>query len=377
MTAVAISLAVLSAVLFLWSYVGYPVLLRRLATGSALTPAPAGSGEMSAEVVVSAADEEDVIAERVKNLLAQETAGPYRVAVGCDGCVDGTAEKARAAGDSRLEVVEFPTRRGKAAVINALVLASGADVIIFTDANTRFEPGAVRNLIAPFGDSRVGAVCGRLYLEAEGGSKASREAEFWDRETDLKEAEGRLGVCLGANGAIYAARREMIELLPDDSSMDDFLIPARIARQGLSVVFAGNAVAREPAGQSTRAEVSRRFRIGVGAGQVLRREAWLFAFRRHPLLSLAFFSRKAARWTAPLLLLLGLATGLASVKLFPAAALLSAGALSLFLVAWERPLPPGLFGKLCYFCAMNLALAAGVAAGLTGASRPTWKRSPR
>ena len=376
MTTVALLLGALSAALFLWSYLLYPWLLRGLARGGAQSlPAPASG--LSAEVLVSAADEERVIAERVRNLLAQETAGPCRVRIGCDGCADRTAQRAREAGNGRVEVMEFPERRGKAAVLNALVRASGADVIVFTDANTLFERGAVRRLLEPFGDPRVGAVCGRLLLGTEEGAPATPEAAFWDQETGLKEQEGRLGVCLGANGAIYAARRDRIEPLPVDSSMDDFLIPARIARRGLRVVFAGDAVAREPAPESVRAEIARRFRIGVGAGQVLRRETWLFGFWRHPRLSLAFLSRKAARWMAPVVALAALLAGLASPLLFPAAALALAFALALFLLARERPLPSGLFGKLCYFCAMNLALAAGVAAGLAGASRAAWDRAPR
>lgn len=377
MTAVSISLALLAMGLFLWSYLFYPILVRWLARRALAPGSSFGGGSFSAEVIISAADEEGVIGDRVRDLLAQETDRPLRVTVGCDGCTDKTGEEARAAGGAGVEVVEFPARRGKAGVINSLVLASGADVIVFTDANTRFDPGAVRRLLAPFGDPRVGAVCGRLLIEAEGEAKSSPEVLFWDRETRLKETEGRLGVCLGANGAIYAARRAQIERLPEDSSLDDFLIPARVARRGSAVVFAGDAVAREQGGLQGHAEVSRRFRIGVGAGQVLRRETWLFAFGRHPLLSLAFLSRKAARWIAPVLLLLALAAGLASNSLSSAAAGLSAGLLALFLLVWVRPVPRGLFGKLCYFCAMNLALAFGVVSGLAGASRPVWKRAPR
>ena len=82
--------------------------------------------------------------------------------------------------------------------------------------------------------------------------------------------------------------------------MDDFLIPVRVARAGTEIVFAGDAVAREDAARDVAAEVSRRFRIGIGAGQVLRRETLALNAGAHPLLTLAFLSRKAARWLAPL-----------------------------------------------------------------------------
>jgi cellulose synthase/poly-beta-1,6-N-acetylglucosamine synthase-like glycosyltransferase len=327
--------------------------------------------------VLSAADEEAVIGERIRNLLAQQSAVPFRISLGCDGCGDRTAEEARRGLGSSGRVVEFPERRGKAAVVNDLVRESAADVVVFTDANTRFEPGAIQRLAEAFDDPDVGAVCGRLILEA-GSSGAAAETAFWDRETRTKEAEGRLGVCLGANGAIYAARRAWIEPLPAGSAMDDFLIPARIARKGKRVVFAGEAVAREETGGDPASEISRRFRIGAGAGQILRQETWLFNLRRHGLLSLVFLSRKAARWIAPVLVLAAAAAALGDSRVRPAGAVLLAAAALLPLLALARsrlPRLPGLLGRLYYFGVINIALAAGVVLGLAGYRRPVWRRA--
>jgi hypothetical protein len=190
----------------------------------------------------------------------------------------------------------------------------------------------------------------------------------------LKEAEGRLGICLGANGAIYAARRTSIEPLPAGSAMDDFLIPARIARRGERVVFVAEAVAREVAGANVAAEVSRRFRIGAGAGQILRQETWLFDPRRHGLLSVAFLSRKAARWIAPVLILAAAAAALGDARIRPTGAVLLGASLLAVLSAAARPRLPGILGRLYYFCVINVALAAGVVAGLAGYRRPVWRR---
>ena len=366
----------LAVILAAWSYLVYPAILKRLAPAEAVPPrseAPA----LSVEVVLSAADEREVIAGRVANLLAQETGTGYRIAVGCDGCRDATAERARGAGDGRLRVVEFPARRGKAAVVNALVSESHADILVFTDANTRFEPNAVGNLLRPFADPEVGAVCGRLLFDAGRSGAAEPEIAFWDRESRLKEREGRLGVCLGANGAIYAARRELVVPLPEDTAMDDFLIPVRIAGTGRKVVFAGNAVAREDAPPDLRAEISRRFRLGVGAGRVLREETWLLRVRRHPLLSFAFLSRKAARWLAPVAAFAAAVAALGDPRTRGAGAVVLAGALLLCATALARPRVGGVVGRLYYFGVMNVAIAAGVIAGLAGYRRPIWRRAAR
>jgi cellulose synthase/poly-beta-1,6-N-acetylglucosamine synthase-like glycosyltransferase len=381
-TALALSLAALSLLLAAWSYLVYPPLIRRLAArarGARSGAAAGGDGAAPAiEVVISAADEERVIGARVANLLAQEAPGPLSITIGCDGSADGTAAAARSAGDGRVRVVEFPARRGKASVLNDLVLASSADLLVFTDANTTFEDGAVRALAAAFAAPDVGAACGRLRFETAPGARATPEAAYWDRETALKEAEGALGICLGANGGIYAARRELVASLPPDTtSMDDFLIPVRVARSGRRIVFAGDAVAREDAARDGAAEAARRFRIGIGAGQVLRRERWLWFARSRPFLALAFLSRKAARWLAPVAALAAALAALGSPPLRAAgAAVLALAALLLAAARWT-PSGGGTVGRLYYFGVINVALAVGVAAGLSGYSRPVWTRTAR
>jgi cellulose synthase/poly-beta-1,6-N-acetylglucosamine synthase-like glycosyltransferase len=379
LSAAVATLAAVALALLLWSYVGYPVLIGRLARKERLpAPAPRPSPP-SVEVLVAAFDEEAVIAGRVANVLAQEYAGSLSLAVGCDGCRDATAERARTAApaDARLRVTEFPTRRGKASVVNDLVRESRAEILVFTDANSEFLPHAIARLVEPFSDASVGAVCGRLELLPASGSDPTPETEFWDRESALKEAEGRLGVCLGANGAIYAARRDLVSPLPEGAVLDDFRMAARIARDGRRVVFAGDAIAREVAPSDVAAEASRRFRIGIGAGEVLTAEPGLWNFRRRPLLSLAFVSRKAARWLAPLAAIGALlfALGSSSLRPWAAAVLIALGLLALSVRLRLRP--RGWAGRLYYFAVINLALAAGVIAGLAGYRRPAWKRTPR
>jgi cellulose synthase/poly-beta-1,6-N-acetylglucosamine synthase-like glycosyltransferase len=374
---IVLALAALAAALAIWSYALYPSLIRSLAAGRPAETIAAPVPAPTVEVLVSAADEERVIGARMQNLRTQRYEGEISVALGCDGCRDRTAESAAAAHPSGgLRVLSFPERRGKAAVLNDLASSSRADLLVFTDANTRFDEDAVARLVARFGDPETGAVCGRLRLEdREGGTGA--ELEFWERESEVKLAEGRLGVCLGANGAIYAIRRGLFEPLPaDTTSMDDFLIPARIARRGRRVDVAPDAVAFEETARDARGEAARRFRIGIGAGQILRREPWLWSPRR-PALALAFASRKAARWLAPLAALAAAVAALFVPAARPAG--LVALGLAALVLASARLMrrPAGAPGRLYYFALMNLSLSAGIVAGLLGASRPVWRPTAR
>jgi cellulose synthase/poly-beta-1,6-N-acetylglucosamine synthase-like glycosyltransferase len=376
-TGAAVLLGAIALVLLFWSYVVYPALVTGLARRAPARDPAEAPGPPDVEVLVAAFDEEGVIGPRVANLLAQTYPGTLAVAIGCDGCSDATAVRAREAGNERVRVEEFPDRRGKAAVVNDLVRSSAAEILVFTDANSAFDPGAISRLVAPFADPQVGAVCGRLILEPPTVGRPTPETEFWDRESEVKRAEGSLGVCLGANGAIYAARRPLVRPLPDATVLDDFLVPAQIAGDGHRVVFAGEAVARELAASDVKAEVSRRFRIGVGAGRILLREPWLLFVRRRPLVTLVYLSRKVARWLAPVLACVAVAVGLFSPALRPFAIAAAAG---LSLLAASMAFPPRLSGwpgRLYYFGVINLALAAGVVAGLAGYRRPAWPRTAR
>src|SRR5262245_6960128 len=159
--------------------------------------------------------------------------------------------------------------------------------------------------------------------------------------------------------------------------MYDFLIPVRIARRGLRVVFVGDAVARERVAADVRQEMKRRFRIGVGAGQVLRREIWPYAFWRHPTLSFVFLSRKTARWLAPVAALLAAVAASLSPTLRWAgiASLAAVGLLVLSAPAVRNPTGPA--GRLYYFGVINVALCSGILAGLFGMSRAVWKPGQR
>ena len=95
------------------------------------------------------------------------------------------------------------------------------------------------------------------------------------------------------------------------------------------------------------------------------------------LLTLAFLSRKAARWLAPLFALAAAATALFSPSLRAAGGAALAAAALLLLSAHGRPRLRGPVGRLYYFAVLNVALALGVAAGLAGYARPVWTRTAR
>lgn len=293
--------------LVLLSYLVYPaiVLLAGRLMRRELPAAPDESALPAVAVVVAACNEQRHIEERIRNLLAHDYP-PDRLTIyiGSDGSTDRTVELAQAHAGERVRVFAFPVRRGKASVLNELVGMVTQPVVVFTDANTFFEPGAVRALARNLADPAVGAVNGELRLYKVGDGD-NADGAYWRIETALKQGESSLCGVLGANGGIYAIRRELYRPLPADTIIDDFTVAMTVAALGWRTVFESGAVAREQVPPGIDDEFRRRIRIGTGNYQALFRhpEYWTRARwgRR-----LAYFSHKLLRWFTPHLLVTAL-----------------------------------------------------------------------
>jgi cellulose synthase/poly-beta-1,6-N-acetylglucosamine synthase-like glycosyltransferase len=384
----AIVLICLGLVAF--SYAGYPLVLAawgalhdlrgalRFFSGGPDRRERAGPVEWPRVTIVLAAfDEESCIREKVENCLAVDYP-PDRldVVVGCDGCTDRTAEIARQAGRGRVRVVELAPRQGKASVLARLVPSAPGDVVVLTDANTSFEPGAVRALARRFRDPSVGAVVGRLRLRTRDGGG---EGLYWAYETFLKYLEGKLGCVLGANGGLYAIRRLLFPALPTDTITDDFVIPLRIAVRGWKVPYEPTAVAHEDAPDDPVAEFGRRARIGAGNWQALARLPDLLD-PRSGFVAFAFVSHKLLRWAAPFLLVLALLASFAGATTPGAWACrtLLAAQVAFYTLAAAGERGAGAPGRTArYFVTMNAALAVGWWRFARGTQRAAWRRTAR
>jgi cellulose synthase/poly-beta-1,6-N-acetylglucosamine synthase-like glycosyltransferase len=241
-----------------WTHAGYPAAMGVLAR---LRPRPVARDDVtpSVAVVVSAHDEEDVIARRVENLLELDYP-PERleVVVASDGSTDRTDEIVReiAASEPRVRLLECP-REGKVAAQHRSVRETASDVVAFTDANTEWRPDALRTLVRSLADPEVGYVCGRLRLESPDG--ANLEGLYWRYETWVREQESACSSITAGNGAIYAVRREAY--VEDDPKFGhDFGFPYLMEQAGLRAVYDPEAVATEKPATEQEDEYGRKVR---------------------------------------------------------------------------------------------------------------------
>jgi cellulose synthase/poly-beta-1,6-N-acetylglucosamine synthase-like glycosyltransferase len=243
-----------------WTHVGYPIAAAALAR---VRPRPVRKADVTPEVtvVVAAHDEEEVIGRRVENLLTLDyPAEQLAIVVASDGSTDRTdeivEEIAAHAPSVRLLRSE---RAGKATAQNRAVESISSEVVAFSDANSRWEPDALRKLVRSFADPEVGYVCGQLRLQS--GDGANQEGLYWRYELWQRESESALGSITAGNGAIYAVRRSDYLGWDDPRIGHDFGLPFRLVQRKRRAVYEREAVAWEKPARDAEDEYRRKVRM--------------------------------------------------------------------------------------------------------------------
>lgn len=257
-----------SAAVIIYVYIGYPLLLM-LVSRVVRRPVAKRFWTPSVAVLIAAHNEEAFIKRKIENILSLDYP-PHllKIVIGCDGCTDRTEDIAKSFGDPRVEVFVFPERRGKAHTLNALLSRVESEVIVFTDARQVFDRMAIRELVANLADDSVGAVTGSLVVRGSG--QAADSSGFYRRYDEfLRMHESMLHSSVGAAGAIYAVKREFCKPIPEDTVLDDFVIPMRLVLGGLRVVYEPNAKAYDIPPSNLRQEMRRKIRTLAGNYQAL------------------------------------------------------------------------------------------------------------
>ncbi|MBX6313645.1 MAG: glycosyltransferase family 2 protein [Isosphaeraceae bacterium] len=378
------------AALVVYAYLGYPLVIWWLARwfGRPVEPPPPLGEERdlpTVSLVIAAYNEEAVIEERLHNALATDyPPGKFEVVVGSDGSTDRTPALVRGFADRRVRLLDYAQRRGKAAVLNAAMAEVRGEIVVLSDANTAIDPNAVRHLVRWFQDPAVGAVCGRLVL-TDPRTGRNVDSLYWKYETFLKQCEGHLGALLGANGAIYAIRRALYTPIPEETIVDDFVIPLLAkARTGCAIIYECGAIAREETPPDLGSEFHRRSRIGAGGFQSIGM-LWRLLDPRRGWVAFTFLSHKILRWLCPFFLLGLLASNLLLVLLrgWPLDWYALYGQLGFYLASLLAALVPGRLGPLkplrlaALFTSMNTALLVGFWRWLRGSQQGTWRRTAR
>lgn len=331
-------------------------------------------------MVIAAYNEEKVIGEKLENCMAIDyPKDKLEIIIGSDGSSDKTNEIVKSYEASGVRLINYTDRRGKTSVLNRTIPQASGEIVVLSDANSMYEPDAVRKLVRHFIDESIGVVCGKLVLLTNDG-KRTEEGYYWKYECMLKSMESKLGALLGANGGIYAIRKGLFEPIPDDTLIDDFVIAMKVKEKEFDVIFEQEAIAYEEAAHDVRAEFVRRVRIGAGCFQAIPITKRLLNPMRGSV-AFAYWSHKIIRWNVPFLLCAAFASNIILLgnpfylSLFALQLLFYITALTGHIL--NKRESGGLLSIPYYFGSMNLALLFGFFRFITKTQKVTWKRTER
>lgn len=378
-------LTLLSFILILHVYIGYPIVLWLLS--KVVKPKVVSKDESyfpEVTLMISCYNEVDVIEEKIQNSLALiYPKEQLNIMIISDGSDDGTDDVAKLHSGQGVKLIRQEGRLGKTSAINLAMQQTTADIVVFSDANAMYQPDALNKLIRNFNDDSVGYVVGAaLYTDGNDNSAAASEDLYWRYEIALKTLESNLHSVVGGDGAIYAIRRELFKTL-DAKDINDFVNPLQIIEQGYRGIFDKEAICFEETAGNFSKEYKRKQRIVNRSFRGLMKVKAVLNPCKFGFYSFEVISHKLLRWLQPIFLVIA-AIGstyfsYANIAIFQYIALTGFAFLFLAQIGFlqaSRIRSSAIFTLPYYFVMVNYYSLIGVFTALAGNVQVTWS-TPR
>ncbi len=370
-----------SVLLLFYIYIGYPLLLALL---KIIFVRPARSDENyepTVALIISAFNEQEVIEDKLKNSLELDyPADKLQIWVVSDASTDATDRLVQNFGNARVHLFRLPERKGKTFGITEVMKKIDADVVVFSDANSIYEPNALRELVKYFADDKVGYVVGYArYYKDHKSAAGAQEDTYWSFEVKMKMNESAIGSVVGGDGAIYAIRRKLFIPLHEDD-INDFVNPMQIILQGYRGIFNPKAVCYEEASPSFLKEYWRKRRIVNRSWRGLWKNAQILNPFKTGFYALQVFSHKLLRWLGGFFCLTALVANAFLIEknsfyavLFVLQIIFHLTALLGYWLDKRGKKAPFFINLPYYFDMVNLASLQGIVEALYGKKYVTWK----
>ena len=239
--------------LLLWPYIGFPLALMAIAHA---VPKPKGyltCNQASISVVIAAHNEAENLSAKLDSIYSQSVLSQcVQIIVLSDGSTDNTTQVLAPYLDKGLIYKDLP-RQGKANVLNHIRSELTGDIVVFSDADTRWQPNTLEALIAPFSDESVGGTGGLIHVDNRDKHIGFGDYVYRQYETVIRQSENRLGVVVGFDGGLFAIRRLCWDAPVPTDVTDDFYLSTCPVVKGFRLVFVSNAIALDTNLESSKA----------------------------------------------------------------------------------------------------------------------------
>jgi len=321
-------------------------------------------------VIVAAYNEQEVIGERVKNLLKLDyPKEKLEIIIASDGSTDKTV--AEASLFENVKILDFKENRGRSAVHNDAAEAASGEILIFTDACTKFDKDFLKHIIKDFENPKVGCVSGRIIFADIDQPIAESENLYWRWEITLRKLETKIGIFASGTGACICVRKTLFKTLDLREDIDDSM-PLYVAMDSYSVVFEDKALAYDIPNASVDNEIKARIRM-TAKGVIGYIKRWgVKGVALHPVISWSVISHKLMRWLTPFFMLGAFWGNLSVVNegifyyavFVGQSAFYIAASIGFFGELFKKSIP--IASTIFSFCVANLGMGIGVIKGITG-----------
>ncbi|MEZ5829391.1 MAG: glycosyltransferase family 2 protein [Hyphomicrobiales bacterium] len=215
--------------------------------------------------VIAGHNEEDSI-ERCVLSLHEQSCPPDEIIVVSDGSTDRMPQKLRELQDRGLIKEGHCTqvRSGKSAAVNLALARATGDFVVNVDCDCTFDRHALKNIIAPLADPRVGAVSGNILVRNARDNliTAFQGIEYLITISQGKQAADLTDQVSCVSGAFGAFRRKAWEGVGglDAGGGEDLDVTLSLRKAGWKTVFAPNALCYTDVPDTLAALVRQRFR---------------------------------------------------------------------------------------------------------------------
>jgi cellulose synthase/poly-beta-1,6-N-acetylglucosamine synthase-like glycosyltransferase len=295
-----------------YAFIGYPALLWLLARFVAKPVEETNDGYFpTVTLIISAFNEEKVVTEKIQNALKLNyPKNKFEIMVVSDASSDRTDELVRKFSTRGVLLVRQEHRQGKTAALNSAVPLAKGEIIVFSDANSMYDENAVHHLVKHFQEPSIGFVTGRTRYVAKHGSLVAESAGIYTKlEVLIKRLESDIGSCVGADGTIFAIRKNLFQPLPNHS-INDFVIPLQIVRKGYRGIFEEKAFCIEKPSKDFRGEFNRQVRITSRTLRAIVENMSLLNPVRYPIFTFKLLSHKLTKFSLPFFMILIFITNL-------------------------------------------------------------------
>ena len=300
----------ISLFLFLYTFAGYPVFLYVINsviknTEKSCKEPDSNDGLKTVEVILIVRNVQQIITKKIESLYEMNyPSNKFKILIVSDSSDDDTVAFIKEMNHPNLRCIENLQKSSKSACLNQAIALSDADILLMTDARQSHEPNSLRKLVSHFANKDIGAVSGELVLlDPETNQFAKGMDAYWRYEKFIRAQESKIASVPGVTGAIYAMRRSDFEPIPNETLLDDVLIPMNMILKGKRVLFESDAVAYDVPSDDPAREKIRKTRTLAGNWQLIEYCPQLLnPFRNR--IWLQFLSHKMFRLLAPLYLLL-------------------------------------------------------------------------